>query len=154
MIKFKTACLIILTLFGFQGTASANSVGSIYMVTIHTDNFEEMKFFYHKTMGLNIVFENEEFIEFASEGLRLSLASYQALSFLASDSLRVKRKGSGLGVGFKYDSKDAVDIAYQELLDKGATAVNAPAAQPWGGYTAFFSDPDGNVHELVSDIKK
>lgn len=136
-----------------NSSASSQLTGTIYMATIHTDNFAAMKTFYEKTLQLKVINESGEFVEFASQGLRLSLASYKALSFLPSDSLKQPRQGSGVGIGFKYATAQEVDSAYQNLISNGAVAVSQPTAQAWGEYTAFFADPDGNVHELVSDIK-
>lgn len=128
-----------------------NSPGTIYMVTIHTDNFPQMKAFFADKMGMNVANEQGEFVEFASDGLRLSLASYAVLgSFLDTDHLRVKRQGSGLGIGFQFDTSGEVDDQAAKLDAAGVTIVAKPAEQPWGDYTAFFSDPDGNIHELVA----
>ena len=153
--KINTVILALLSCFGpNKAVAAADDTSSIYMVTIHTDNFAKMKNFYQNVMELKITVENGEFVEFEHRGLRLSLASYRALSFLSAESLKVKRAGSGVGIGFKYNSKEIVERRYEELVKRGAVAISSPTAQQWGEYTAFFADPDGNVHELVSDIKQ
>lgn len=155
MKTIKTYLLLILALVSpNQKAIAAQPSDTIYMITIHTDNFEKMRLFYEQTMQFRIISESGEFIEFASQGIRLSLVSYNALSFLASESLKQKKVGSGLGIGFKFASKQQVDDRYHTLINKGAVPINAPTAQDWGEYTAFFADPDGNIHELVSDIKK
>ena len=101
---------------------------------------------------MDMVSQSDGFTEFSSNGVRLSLASHAMLSsFLNSDSLSGARVGSGVGICFKYTSPKEVDAAYQTLLDNGVVGVAPPAQQEWGEYTAFFSDPDGNVHELVAD---
>lgn len=125
---------------------------TIYMVTIHTKNYSEVRAFFQDKMEMEIVSENGEFAEFSSNGLRLSLAGYQTLSsFLDADSLGGERTGTGLGIGFKYALPEQVDAAYEALLAQGVQGVAVPAQQPWGEYTAFFADPDGNIHELVAD---
>lgn len=131
-----------------------NSPGTIYMVTIHTDNFLEMKAFFADKMEMNIANEQGEFVEFQSDGLRISLASYAVLgSFLDTDHLRVKRQGSGLGIGFRFETSREVDDLTAKLDAAGVIIVAKPAEQPWGDYSAFFSDPDGNIHELVTKIQ-
>lgn len=128
--------------------------GEIYMVTVHTDNFVRMRTFFADSMGMGVVKEQGEFVEFRSGGLRLSLASFDTLSsFLDAESLRAKRAGSGLGIGFRYDTPDQVDSVTAELKKAGVPFVADPTAMPWGEYTAFFSDPDGTVHELVAEMK-
>ena len=45
---------------------------------------------------------------------------------------------------------DSVRFAYDEIIEKGAIPVSLPSMMPWGRMTAFFADPDGNIHELYS----
>jgi len=40
---------------------------------------------------------------------------------------------------------DDVSNAYQDLKDKGVKFVTEPRDEPWGGQTASFIDPDGNI---------
>ena len=60
-------------------TNAPSFTGTIYMATLHTDNFAAMKTFYQETLQLDVVNENGEFIEFASKGLRLSLVREHAI---------------------------------------------------------------------------
>ncbi len=45
---------------------------------------------------------------------------------------------------------DDVDEVYQNLRDKGAKFVTEPKDEPWGGRTAAFVDPDGNMFTIES----
>jgi lactoylglutathione lyase len=47
-----------------------------------------------------------------------------------------------------------VDAAYEELLAKGVQFIRAPEDRPWGLRCAHFKDPEGNVWELHTPIKK
>ncbi len=150
MIKtfIKTLCFI--GVIVMSATAALAKAPRIYMITIHTVNYEEMKNFYENVMDMKIASESEEFTEFSTEGIRLSLVSHKMLSsFLASKNLGQRGKGSGVGIGFRYDSRNEVDGAFMDLKKKGVIVVAEPTLQPWGEYTAFFEDPDGNIHELV-----
>jgi predicted enzyme related to lactoylglutathione lyase len=42
-----------------------------------------------------------------------------------------------------------VDKAYQTLCEKGVSFDKEPNDTPWGGRIALFSDPDGNLLQLV-----
>ena len=44
---------------------------------------------------------------------------------------------------------EAVDAAMQEAVDAGATLVKQPEEVFWGGYSGYFSDPDGYLWELA-----
>lgn len=48
---------------------------------------------------------------------------------------------------------DDVDVAYQQLRDKGITFVTEPLDRPdWGIRTAHFRDPDGNLIEIYNNL--
>ncbi len=49
------------------------------------------------------------------------------------------------GIGFVVGDLDA---AHAELAARGVRFTQAPTRQPWGGYMALFTDPDGNVFYL------
>lgn len=42
-----------------------------------------------------------------------------------------------------------VDAAYAAALSAGATALKAPEKVFWGGYSAYWADPDGHVWEVA-----
>jgi uncharacterized glyoxalase superfamily protein PhnB len=42
-----------------------------------------------------------------------------------------------------------VDAAFAAALTAGATALKAPEAVFWGGYSGYWADPDGHVWEVA-----
>ena len=46
-------------------------------------------------------------------------------------------------------SREAVDAAMAEAIAAGATLVKQPEEVFWGGYSGYFSDPDGYLWELA-----
>lgn len=46
-------------------------------------------------------------------------------------------------------STSEVDLVMAEAETAGAVIVAAPKAQPWGGYTGYFADPDGYRWEVA-----
>jgi uncharacterized glyoxalase superfamily protein PhnB len=42
-----------------------------------------------------------------------------------------------------------VDAAFAAALDAGATALKAPEAVFWGGYSGYWADLDGHVWEVA-----
>ena len=44
---------------------------------------------------------------------------------------------------------DEVDRVLDEAKTAGATVTGDPVTQPWGGYTGYFSDPDGFRWEVA-----
>lgn len=57
-----------------------------------------------------------------------------------------KRIGTWTGVVFVTDD---IQGAYERLRARGVEFLTPPAAQPWGGSEAQFSDPDGNRFHLA-----
>lgn len=48
------------------------------------------------------------------------------------------------------DTFEEVDIAYNDAIAKGATAVLPPEDEPWGQRTCYIADPEGNLVEIGS----
>ena len=64
------------------------------------------------------------------------------------------REGAPLGVGGmtlgqNFPTEAEVDAAYALALASGATALKAPEKVFWGGYSGYYSDPDGHVWEVA-----
>jgi len=64
------------------------------------------------------------------------------------------RPGAQLGTGAatlaqNFATEAEVDAAYAAALAAGATPLKAPNKVFWGGYSGYFSDPDGHVWELA-----
>lgn len=43
------------------------------------------------------------------------------------------------------------DAVFQAALDAGATSLKQPEKVFWGGYSGYFSDPDGHVWEIATN---
>lgn len=48
-----------------------------------------------------------------------------------------------------FAAPEEVDAAWQIAMAAGAKPVKPPARAHWGGYSGYFSDPDGHVWELA-----
>ena len=53
-------------------------------------------------------------------------------------------------IALSVDNFEAVDIAFQEVVSKGALPVLAPVTEPWGQRTCYIADPEGNLVEIGS----
>ncbi|MFP4457692.1 MAG: VOC family protein, partial [Clostridia bacterium] len=50
--------------------------------------------------------------------------------------------------------EEDLESTYQDFKEKDVKFISPPKTMPWGQKTALFKDPDGNVHEIFTEIKK
>jgi len=55
-------------------------------------------------------------------------------------------RGLSLAVNLPTDAE--VDAAFELVRESGATVVKPPERLSWGGYSGYFTDPDGHLWEL------
>jgi uncharacterized protein len=71
----------------------------------------------------------------------------------AAQDAGVPAEGSGFrGVSFHYivRSREAVDEVMGEAVAAGGGVVKEAAAADWGGYSGYFSDPDGYLWKVAT----
>lgn len=123
----------------------------IGLITIITNDIDRLKQFYNKVIGFPIIEDLENYIEFENKGTRFALTTRHVMyEGTNHESYHEKRKGQSFELAFPVDTPEEVEEAYQDVVSRGATPVKAPEMMPWGRMTAFFADPDGNIHELYS----
>ncbi len=123
------------------------------LVTLVTSDLAGMTTFYRDVLGFEILSDDgENFVEFKNEGVRFALTTHKQMVEVTDDaSYRIAPAGQRVELAIAFDSHEEVDQAYAEITAKGARPVTPPATMPWGQHTAFFADPDGNIHELFAD---
>ena len=92
----------------------------------------------------------------ASDGMACFQLQGQALMLFGRAALAEDqgRAGADLGTGAmtlaqNFDTREDVDAAFAEAMAAGATALKAPEAVFWGGYSGYFADLDGHVWEVA-----
>ena len=126
--------------------------GKISLITILTIDVERMLEFYNTVLGFNISTQSGEYVELENEGVRFAICSRKVMfNFTNHQQFNDIPTGQRFELAFPLASKAEVDRTYSEIVKKGAVPIKEPSDMPWGQRTAFFADPDGNVHELFSD---
>ncbi len=76
---------------------------------------------------------------------------FYTLDGLAEDQKRpVDMLGTGaMTLGQNFPTQAEVDAAYQMAIAAGGTVITRPEKIFWGGYSGYFSDPDGHVWEYA-----
>ena len=53
-------------------------------------------------------------------------------------------------IALSVENYEAVDLAFHEVVSKGANPVLEPVTEPWGQRTCYISDLEGNLIEIGS----
>ena len=123
----------------------------IGLITIVTGNLGVMKAFYRDVLGFECIEELDEYVEFRSRGVRFALTTDNVMYRATKHPTYLdEKRGQRLELAFPLPDPEAVGLAYDEIIEKGAVPIAAPEMMPWDRMTAFFADPDGNIHELYS----
>jgi len=107
--------------------------------------------FYRDGLGLPTTRTAEDgIIFFQTQGTCLELFPYEALAQDVADDFLVERaKFSGITLAHNVRTKDEVDQLLQRAEAAGATIEKPAQDTAWGGYSGYFSDPDGYVWEVA-----
>ncbi len=125
----------------------------IALITILTDNVPGLVTFYRDVLGFQVKRDMGEYVEFENEGVRFSICARSIMERATGNSgYREPRGGQAFELAFPLQAPEEVDKSYADIVAKGARAVQPPATMPWGQRTAYFADPDGNIHELFADL--
>lgn len=122
----------------------------ISLVTLGVTDFDKSFKFYRDGLGFmtHNYKEGEDVVFFEMEGSWLSLFPKEKL---ASDAT-VSPMGSGFtGITLAHNvgSREEVDKVFEQAISAGAKPIKKPQEVFWGGYSGYFSDPDGYLWEVA-----
>jgi len=121
----------------------------IAIITLGVESLETSKEFYEDILGfVPVVDDDEDIVFYDMETVRLALFQRNEL---AKDAT-VDAGGSGFKgytLAHCVASSKVVDSLFAELKEKGVTVVKEPGKVFWGGYSGYFSDPDGHLWEVA-----
>ncbi|MGR9089506.1 MAG: VOC family protein [Gammaproteobacteria bacterium] len=104
--------------------------------------------FYHGILGLPLRHRAASYAQIDSGATRLGLFTQAAMAATLDRAVVKGTAGEAFELGFFVDDCDA---AYAELAAAGVPLVAPPTTREWGQRTAYVSDPDGNLIELVQE---
>ncbi len=94
--------------------------------------------------------ENPGIVFFKNGGTKLALYPLDELAKDISEIDSPARQGfSGITLSYNAKSAQEVDKVIEKAEQAGATIVKAPQRVFWGGYSGYFSDPDGYYWEVA-----
>lgn len=128
--------------------------GRVALITVLANDVPELTRFYRDVLGFRVQDDMGEYVEFVSEGVRFAICA-RSILHQATDhtSYQEPAGGQAFELAFPLDSPADVDRVYQAIVAQGAEPIKPPADMPWGQRTAFFADPEGNIHELFAGLE-
>ena len=113
-------------------------IKTVWCVTFYVSDLKKAAKFYEETVGLEKKYEFSSYVGFECGGVEIGL----------SPSLKGKQTADlpAPSVDFLVDD---VDGEYNRLKRKGVRFIKEVYDETWGGKQATFTDPDGNILEIV-----
>jgi len=129
-----------------------NSTLKVSVIMLGVKDVDRAKKFYVEGLGCQVEQDFPGFVRCALGEGSSSLALYE-WEAVAQDA-GVSAEGAGFrGTSFHFltDTRDEVDEVMRTAVAAGATVVKEAAAAQWGGYSGYFSDPDGYLWKVATD---
>ena len=120
-------------------------------IVLGVQDLDRAKRFYGEGLGCTIDQDYPNFVSFKLGDESSSLGLYQREA--AAQEAGVSSEGSGFrAVSFHYivDSHEKVDEVIGQAVAAGGAVVKTAEAAQWGGYSGYFSDPDGFLWKVAS----
>ncbi len=120
----------------------------ISMITLGVADMAKSVAFYEEGLGLPKKESTAEIAFFELNGTWLGLYGHDALAEDANTS----PEGSGfrgLAMAHNVESEEEVDEVIAQALAAGATLAKSAQTTSWGGYSGYFTDPDGHLWEVA-----
>lgn len=113
-------------------------IKTVWSITFYVSNLKRAAKFYEEILGLEKKYEYSSYVGFECGGVEIGLipkTKEEQKSSLLSSSVELL--------------VDNVDKMYDELKRKRVKIIKELHNEPWGGREATFTDPDGNIIEIV-----
>jgi hypothetical protein len=123
----------------------------ISIITLGVSSLETSLRFYRDGLGFPTTSTPDKgIIFFQTGGVCLALYPYDELAKDVGESFLVKRpKFGGVTLAHNVRTRSEVDAVLELAKKAGATIEKSAHDTFWGGYSGYFSDPDGYLWEVA-----
>ncbi|MGD2027907.1 MAG: VOC family protein [Anaerolineales bacterium] len=123
----------------------------IHIITLGVEDLKRAYDFYHKGLGFPTTRKPESgIIFFQTGGVCLALYPADELAKDVADDFPAERsRFPGITLAYNARSKEQVDEILQGAVDSGGKLEKPAQDVFWGGYSGYFSDPDGYLWEVA-----
>ncbi|WP_111497614.1 MULTISPECIES: VOC family protein [Marinobacter] len=119
------------------------------MVTLGVADLKRSIAFYRDGLGFPQLESPPEVAFFTLNGTWLGLYGREALADDVGIPNSPPAGFPGFTIAHNLASEAEVDRVMAEAVAAGATRIKSPQKVFWGGYSGYFSDPDGYLWELA-----
>lgn len=121
-------------------------------ITVLADDVDRLAAFLEDGLGLPVAVREPHYVAFATPGVRLAIFRRGLMGASTDDhpSFRGPRGAQAFELNFECATVEEVEATYRTVLAHGATSIRPPSATSWRHVTAFFADPEGNIHSLFA----
>jgi catechol 2,3-dioxygenase-like lactoylglutathione lyase family enzyme len=121
-------------------------MSAISLITLAVADVARSRTFY-EALGFRADPSSTDSVAFMDAGgVVLSLYGRDAL---AGDTGLTDPRPGGITLALNVATPEAVPTRLAEVEAAGARVLQAPRTMPWGGVTAYFTDPDGHPWEIT-----
>ena len=123
----------------------------ISIITLGVKDLERSLLFYRDGLGLPTTSKPDQAIVFfQTSGVCLALYPYHELARDVSEEfVGEKSKFTGITLAHNVRRKEEVDAVLKQAQNAGAKIEKPAGDTSWGGYSGYFSDPDGYLWEVA-----
>jgi len=108
---------------------------------IWTEHIDVLSNFYRDVLQLVPHSVKSDFISFKWGDTRLNIGTHSDIKGCSKDKFRIM-------INLRVNDVRAV---HRHLAERGVDFMRTPEQEHWGGWICTFSDPDGNIIQLVQD---
>lgn len=101
---------------------------------------------FYKALGWKVGFESDSIVCFQLNGFIFSLYPRAELD---KDMTRSNSGTGSFALAYNVREKSEVDQVLEEAVKAGASLLKPAQEVFWGGYSGYFTDPDGHAWEVA-----
>ena len=120
----------------------------VSIITLGVANLQRSREFYERLGWRRAMIQTEGIVFFQAGGMALALFPRDEL---AKDA-NIAPDGSGFkGISLAYNARNRAEVnsVLEDAEAAGATLLKPAQEAVWGGYSEYFSDPDGFLWEVA-----
>ncbi|SEJ54756.1 hypothetical protein SAMN04488127_2178 [Bhargavaea ginsengi] len=124
----------------------------INLLTLGVSNMADSLRFYRDGLGFetSVTEDSPDVVFFRNGGTRLALYPLEELAKDIDASDPPRGSGfAGITIAYNAKSEEEVNTVMEQARNAGGTVLKQPEKVFWGGYSGYFSDPDGYVWEVA-----